>query len=86
MDATQSPIPKKTEVNEPEMMLKFTDIISHLLAGKKIHKLGWEDQENYVVLDKTVLKLHKSNGKLHEWILSKEDLEGDDWIIVKKKT
>jgi len=84
MEATQSPLPQKEEktAKEAQLILKFSDTITHLLAGKKVHKLEWEDQGYYVFMDKAVLKLHKTDGNLHEWILSEGDLMGEDYIIL----
>lgn len=83
METTQSPLPKKIEVKEEgTKSLCFQEIIIELLAGKKIRRLGWEDIRYHVKLDNDVLKLHKTDGKLYEWIISKEDLSGDDYVIL----
>lgn len=54
----------------------------YLIHGGRIHKLEWEDQEFYGVLDGGVLKLHKPDGNLYQWILSDTDLLGEDYIIL----
>ena len=72
----QSPLPTKpSEMN-------FTSAIKELLSGKKIHKLEWKDKAYYAVLENAILKLHKPDGKLHDFILSEGDLVGEDYITL----
>jgi len=79
---TLSPTPRKTD--DGLLMFKFSGIIELLLEGAKIHKLDWEDKEYYAIIDKKdgVLKLHKTDGKLYQWILSQSDMEGTDYTVL----
>jgi len=69
-----------TGVTSKEM--KFSDTISYLLEGKKIHRLGWKDKEEYGIIDNAILKIHKPDGKLYKWILNDGDLSGKDFIVL----
>lgn len=60
----------------------FSEAVNVLAAGKKVHKLEWQDKEFYGVLEGGILKLHKPDGKFYSWVLSDGDLSGDDYIII----
>lgn len=60
----------------------FPTAIQHIMIGKKITKLEWNDKEIYGILHSGILKLHKTDGKLYDWIISDGDLTGNDWIVI----
>ena len=62
--------------------LDFYSAIREVVEGKKIHKLEWGDKEFYGLLDNDILKLHKPDGKLYQWVISFEDIIGEDYIVV----
>jgi len=62
--------------------INFPSAIKELTNGKKIHKLEWKDKNYYGLLDEAQLRLHKSDGRLYDWIISEGDLLGEDWIIL----
>jgi len=82
MEATQSPVPGKFEPPEAVPVLTFPEAVPEILKGKKLHKLEWEDEKYFVFLEDNRLKIHKPDGKAYEWIMSKEDLASDDYIIL----
>ena len=80
METTTSPIIKKK--NDGQKTLRFKDVISKLIEGKKIYKLEWGDKDYYGYLKDEILLLHKPDGKDYHWTLQKADLEGDDYIVL----
>lgn len=78
---SQSPTPIKDAEIEQEV-LTFSEIVSELIAGKKVHKLEWEDKEFYVFINNGILSLHKPDGKNYQWVLNDGDLAGEDYIIL----
>lgn len=72
-----SPILKaRKEVDFPEAMRA-------VIAGNKVSKLEWGDDEVYGLLKDGFLKLHKGDGSFHQWIISDGDLLGLDWVIIR---
>lgn len=80
MEST-SPISKQSK-NKENVIMNFSSAINQLLNGKKIHKLEWIDKEYYGILENTILKLHKSDSKMYNWILNEGDLIGEDYIVI----
>ena len=65
--------------------MSFTDAIKALLEGKRITKVEWGDKRHYGLLEDYILMLHKAGEAekdTHPWILSEEDLVGEDWEVV----
>jgi hypothetical protein len=53
------------------------------MQDKKVRREDWfEGAYSYIDMASGVLSLHKEDGE-HQWILSREDLEAEDWIIIK---
>jgi hypothetical protein len=73
-----SPKPKKSIV----ATLDFPDAMRELIAGKKIHKLEWQNREIYGVLKDGRLKLHNPDGSTPDWILNDGDMLGTDWVVI----
>jgi len=51
------------------------------ICYKVDNSIIWEDREYYAVLEQNILKLHKPDGTLYNWIISEGDLVGEDYII-----
>jgi hypothetical protein len=65
--------------------MSFPQIIENILGTNRVTRESWDDKRHYVLLKDYILQLHKageSEDTLHPWILSEEDLMGDDWMIV----
>jgi len=62
--------------------MSFSHAIKQVIAGKKIHKLEWEDKEYYGFLNGDILSLHKPDGGNYQWMLSHGDLIGTDWVVI----
>lgn len=74
----KSPKPPKVEPKE----MDFADALTQVLMGKSITKKEWGNIQIYGILDNEILRLHKSDGKLYDWIISEADLRGDDWVVI----
>lgn len=74
----QSPIP----VKQKEKQMDFSEAIKQIIAGKKITKLEWKNENIYGILKDGRLMLSKEDNKFHPWIVNEGDLMGDDWITV----
>jgi hypothetical protein len=65
--------------------MTFTDVLEPLLEGKHITKEEWKDKRHYALLRDYILQIHKAGedkDTTHPWILSEEDLAGEDWIVL----
>ena len=65
--------------------MTFTDGIKQLLSGKHITRTEWEDKRHYIVMRDFMLQLHKAGEDkdlTHPWIISEEDLVGEDWEVI----
>ncbi len=60
----------------------FYDALKAMMNGKKARKLDWGDAGFWAEMNSGLLKLHKPDGKLYDFILSQEDIAGEDWIIL----
>jgi hypothetical protein len=78
---TFSPLPKKAETKQ-EVKINFYQALKEVENGKKIYKLAWEDKGFYGFLNNGILSLHKPDGNNYQWIISNEDLKGNDWIVI----
>ena len=86
-----TPVPVKTIAENAgatpatPVKMSFYEALEKVAGGQIIHKVDWEDKKFYGVMQGGLLKLHKPDGKFYDWIISQEDLTGNDWIIVNKK-
>jgi len=79
----QSPIVTKiTDVESSPRQMDFGEAMKKIVLGKKVTKLEWKDDKIYGIIDETILKLHKADGKLYQWILNDGDLSGEDYVEV----
>ncbi len=60
----------------------FPDAISAIIAGKKVTRLSWKN-DDYGLLKDGWLTIY-TKGAFHTWSVSDGDMEGQDWIIVKE--
>lgn len=84
-EQTLSPVPQKPF--EPARYL-FLDALKLAMDGARITRLEWQDTNVYGVLRfdeyyKTkILMLHKDNDKFDIWVVSEEDMLGDDFVVI----
>jgi hypothetical protein len=61
--------------------MTFPDAMAEVIAGKKITRLEWANNEVYGVLKDGLLQI-RMDGQLKRWIVSDGDLNNADWIVV----
>ena len=84
MENTHSPVPVKIEPVEVESRQKtfdFCQAMSYISQGKMVTKLEWKNPEFYGVLNNSIVKLHKPDGKLYAWTICAGDIAGTDYVI-----
>jgi len=60
--------------------MDFSGALKELLVGNAIRRLDWKDEGYFGFLLNDLLKLHKPDGVTYDWIVSRGDIEGQDWI------
>jgi hypothetical protein len=79
MDESQSPTPIE---DEGPKTLNFYEALKEMLDGKSITKIEWDSVETFGFMEKDVLILHFPNGKKQNWIISRADIVGQDWVVL----
>ncbi len=72
----ESPTPKKSfDIHKGlDLMIK---------VGSKITKKSWGNPDEYCFKgDDGHLKIHKSDGKVHDWVLIDGDFIGEDYYTI----
>ncbi len=80
---TLAPVPSSPTPNQ-QVMLAFPEAIRSVIEGKKVTRLGWEDDETYVYRADGYLVIHNSgeaSDKAHAIMLTDGDMLSDDWVI-----
>ena len=76
----QSPIKKQAEKQADVM--DFFEALKNVLRGEKIYKLEWKNQKFFGCLEGDLLVLHRPDGSIHPWTISRGDMGGNDWIVL----
>jgi len=63
------------------VQMTFPDAMAEVIAGKKITRLEWANNEVYGVLKDGLLQI-RMDGQLKRWILSDGDMNNSDWLVV----
>ena len=88
MSKNTSPLPVETQSlsgnkeGDKEELFDFPTAMKKVLEEKKISKKEWKNTKVYGKMKEERLILHKEDGKDYAWIISRGDLEGEDWFIV----
>jgi len=80
-DDEKSTSPNPAKMNIRPQAMNFPEALDEILAGAKVTKEDWEDEDIYGFMDNDQLMLHR-NRKDHQWILSKGDIEGEDFFVI----
>lgn len=75
---SHSPIPVKKVQDE----LSFPDAIREVINGRKITRLGWNN-DHYCFLNDGFLSIYR-DGKNHQWLVNDGDMLGIDWIVLSE--
>ena len=62
--------------------MSFPEAMKYIIKGKKVTKLEWANPDYYVFCQET-LKLHKPHEGFFDWIVSKGDMAGTDWVVLE---
>lgn len=62
--------------------LSFPDAIQEVINGKKVTKTDWNNPNIYIFLKDERLKIHLTDEKDHDLIVSEQDLLGIDWETI----
>jgi hypothetical protein len=76
-----SPSVKKEEYPKQQ---NFLGAILDINAGHKVTKVEWDNKEEYGFMKDEIVSIHR-NGKDHGWLISKADIEGEDWFRLEDK-
>lgn len=61
--------------------LSFIEALQKVINGSKVARLSWNDKSCFAFYKDNLLKLFIGNT-FHEWLISKEDIDANDWIVV----
>ena len=78
---SQNISPKPISVNAE---INFPTAIAAIIAGEKITKTEWGNEEVYGVLRNGFLMLHKEDDKDYQWAISEGDALGEDYHVVNE--
>lgn len=66
-----------------ERLYTFAEALTNIMLGNRLTRVEWENDEWYVFMEKGLLKIHRSDNTVHYWIISENDMVGDDYLIVE---
>ena len=77
------PTPVKADVPNPtEKTFDFPEAMRQVAAGKKVHKLEWQDRGYFGFLNGAIMSIHKPDGINYQWVVNDGDLSGKDYIVI----
>ena len=74
--ATMSPM-------APPTVMMFPDAMAAVIEGKKVQRQSWGNTD-CIFLVGGRLSLRKSDGSLHQLLVSDGDMYGEDWVVVRE--
>lgn len=63
--------------------MEFPEAIAAVITGKKVARVIWSN-DDCVFLSGGFLSLRKTDGSLHQLLVSDGDLHGTDWFIIRE--
>ncbi len=79
MNKSSTPLPSSAP---PEDTMDFSEAIREIIKGEHVTKIEWNNKDTYIYLRET-LRIHFSDGKDVDLIVSDGDMLGMDWIITQ---
>lgn len=67
------------------IFLTFAGALLAVENKKKVTRVSWGDTNVYMFLHNDRLSIKMHDGKTYDLILTKADLEGNDWLVTKAK-
>ena len=68
---------------EKSKQMDFPEAIRQIIAGKKVTRLEWKDENIYGILKDGYLMIYRES-KFHQWTVNEEDMIRKDWIVVNR--
>jgi len=59
----------------------FYGALMDMVDGRKITKVEWDNKEEYGFMKGEIIHIHR-NGKDRGWLISKADIEGEDYYTL----
>ena len=81
-DTSQSPSAKKVVQVPVVEMVDFFKALKLIKEGKKMTKKEWKDTKVFCFLHEDILHIQLNDGRVHNWIISYGDMEGEDWYSI----
>lgn len=81
----ESPLPPKKTDTVNNNQLDFSTAVRRLIEGKKLSRIVWGNQDEYIYLRQEYLSLHKAGepaDKTYDLIVREGDMIAIDWVIV----
>jgi hypothetical protein len=82
-EQTASPLPNKVKVTIEPQALNFAQALDAILEGKKVTKEDWNNEKVYGFMEGNEVWIKLEDGKDHTWIISRGDIEGEDYFVIK---
>jgi hypothetical protein len=79
-EQSYSPTPAPMPDTERGQM-SFPDAMTEVIRGKRVTRLEWDDKNTYIYLQGR-LRIHFSDGKDTDLLVSDGDMVGLDWVVV----
>lgn len=67
--------------------MDFPDALRQVIAGHRITKLEWQNEDTYLTRSDEFLCIHKAgepDDQFHALMISDGDLLGQDWVVLKE--
>ena len=81
----KSPSAPKFEINVGQgNTFNFFTALNYLVSGKKVRRQSWEPQDVYLIMhdDKLMIFRADTDKRLHPLTVHKDDITGEDWVIL----
>ena len=65
-----------------EKVYTFSEALTNVMLGNKVTRIDWGAEQWYVFMESGLLKIHRPDQTVHNWIIGENDMIGDDYIIV----
>ena len=67
--------------------LDFSGALDALLSDEKVRRIEWPDDGTYLVIaDDKIMIFKTEDDMLHPLMVSRGDLLGTDWVVIKKES
>ncbi len=63
--------------------MDFVSAIKKVMEGQRVHRKDWDEKtpKTYVSIKSDVLSIKNEDGTFHGWMISRDDMEAQDWEI-----